>query len=150
LTRLDEKLTTIARECVAVRVRLINRAISRIYDVALRPFGLTIAQMNILVAVSRLRNARPSAVSERLCMDRSTLSRDLDKMLDRGWLNAVEDDDGRAYRLAIAQKGRKLLDRAAPAWKRAQRDTHELLGAEGVAAISKMADKLGFGSRNKP
>lgn len=149
MPRLDDKLTTIARDCVAVRVRLINRAISRIYDVALRPFGLTIAQMNVLVAVSRLRNARPSAVSERLCMDRSTLSRDLDKMLDRGWLNAEEEEDGRAYRLEIAHKGRQLLERAAPAWRKAQRDTHDLLGADGVAAISKMADKLGFGSRKK-
>src|SRR3954451_12375489 len=38
----------IAGECIAVRVRLINRVVTAIYDEALRPFGLRVSQANIL------------------------------------------------------------------------------------------------------
>ena len=44
-----ETADRMARECIAVRVRLINRVITALYDEALRPFGLRISQANILV-----------------------------------------------------------------------------------------------------
>lgn len=49
---------TISRECIAVRLRMIDRAVSRVYDRALRPFGITVSQLNILVAVSELGQAQ--------------------------------------------------------------------------------------------
>jgi len=62
-----------ARECIAVRVRLINRVISALYDEALRPFGLRISQANILAAVAYMGEARPGEVSG-LCGSRSPRS----------------------------------------------------------------------------
>ena len=52
-----------ARECLAVRVRLINRVITALYDEALRPHGLRISQANILAAVAHMGEARPAEVS---------------------------------------------------------------------------------------
>ena len=49
----------VAGECIAVRVRLINRVISALYDEAMRPHGLRVSQGNILVAVARLGGRGP-------------------------------------------------------------------------------------------
>ena len=49
-----EFIGRVARECIAVRVRLINRVITALYDEALRPHGLRVSQANILVAVAHL------------------------------------------------------------------------------------------------
>ena len=43
----------IASECLAVRVRMLNRTITGIYDQALRSLGLTIGQLNILTVVAK-------------------------------------------------------------------------------------------------
>ena len=58
MTKSDTRLTAdaanlIAGQCLAVRVRLLNRTITAIYDDALRPLGLTVGQLNILVVVRR-------------------------------------------------------------------------------------------------
>ena len=52
----------IAGECIAVRMRMLNRVITNIYDDALRPLDLKVSQMNILVAAAKMGMARPLEV----------------------------------------------------------------------------------------
>src|SRR5262245_59448709 len=70
----------IAAECLAVRLRALNRAVSALYDDALRPHGLRVGQLNLLVAVARLGPAKPGDLCRFLCMEKSTLSRDVEVM----------------------------------------------------------------------
>src|SRR3954465_15315447 len=85
-----------AGECIAVRLRMLNRVITNIYDDVLRPLNLKVSQMNILVAAAKLETARPAEVCEHLQLDVSTLSRNVERMKARGWLEIVPDADGRA------------------------------------------------------
>ena len=64
----------VASECVAVRLRMLNRVVTNIYDDALRSLDLKVSQMNILVAAAKLGTARPVEVCEHLHLDVSTLS----------------------------------------------------------------------------
>ena len=86
----------VASECVAVRLRMLNRVITNIYDDALRSLDLKVSQMNILVAAAKLGTARPIEVCEHLHLDVSTLSRNVERMKARGWLEVVPDKDGRS------------------------------------------------------
>ena len=58
------QLDCIARDCIAVRLRLVNRVITSVYDEALRPLGLKASQMNILVVAAKLGVARPAEAAE--------------------------------------------------------------------------------------
>ena len=49
----------IAADCLAARVRLLSRTITGIYDEALRPLGVTVGQLNILVTVAKLGPVAP-------------------------------------------------------------------------------------------
>lgn len=69
----------IAGECVAARLRMLNRVITNIYDDALRPLDLKVSQMNILVAAAKMGTAGPSAVCDHLHLDISTLSRNVER-----------------------------------------------------------------------
>ena len=112
--RAKPTIDTIAGECIAVRLRMLNRVVTNIYDEALRPLGLKVSQMNILVAAAKMGTARPAEISERLHLDVSTLSRNVERMKARGWLEVVPDDDGRAQPFRLTAQGRKLLEKAAP------------------------------------
>jgi DNA-binding MarR family transcriptional regulator len=127
----------IARDCIAVRMRMLNRVITNLYDEALRPLGVKVSQMNILVATAKLGLARPAQVCEILQLDTSTLSRNVERMRARDWLEVVPGDDARAQPFRLTPAGKKLLERTIPAWEKAQRKAIEFLGQEGVDLLGK-------------
>lgn len=129
-TNLAESANTVAGECVAVRLRMLNRVVTNIYDKELRPLGLKVSQMNILVAAAKMGTARPAEVCSHLHLDVSTLSRNVERMKARGWLEAVPDEDGRAQPFRLAREGQSLLRRAMPAWQQAQEKVKEILGVD--------------------
>src|SRR6516162_4678747 len=137
------KVDTIARTCIAVRLRLLNRVVTNIYDDALRPLGLKVSQLNILIATAKLGLARPARVCEILQLDTSTLSRNVERMRAHGWLEVVPDEDARAQPFRLTHQGKRLIDKAVPAWEKAQGQARDLLGNEGIALLDKAATKLG-------
>lgn len=133
----------IAKECVAVRLRMINRVVTNIYDDALRPLGLKISQMNILIAAAKMGKARPIEVCQLLHLDISTLSRNIERIKARGWLEVVPDDDGRAQPFRVTDAGRRLLNEAIPAWSRAQQQVRKLLGDSFVEQLDQTTERVG-------
>jgi DNA-binding MarR family transcriptional regulator len=136
-------IDTIARSCIAVRLRLLNRVVTNLYDDALRPLGLKVSQLNILIVTAKLGLARPARVCDILHLDTSTLSRNIERMRAHGWLETVPDEDARAQPFRLTAQGRRLIGKAVPAWEEAQRQAAELLGDEGIALLEKAARKLG-------
>lgn len=51
-TTRDTASREIARKCVLTRVRQISRALTAIYDEAMRPFGVVASQLTLLVLVA--------------------------------------------------------------------------------------------------
>jgi DNA-binding MarR family transcriptional regulator len=133
---------TVARNCIAVRLRLLNCVVSNLYDDALRPLGLKVSQLNILVVTAKLGLARPTGVCDLLQLDTSTLSRNVERMRARGWLEVVPEEDARTQPFRLTVQGKRLLQRAIPAWEQAQQKAGELLGDEGIALLNKAAQKL--------
>jgi DNA-binding MarR family transcriptional regulator len=140
-----EIVNRVAGECIAVRVRLINRVITSIYEEALRPYGIRISQGNILVVVAKMGQARPADVARLLRLERSTLSRDVDVMKRARWLVSDPPEGGRSQTLRVTSEGLRLLADSQPAWEKAQAETRKLLGDGGVDAIRRIAAELGMG-----
>src|ERR1700738_4008572 len=116
----SSNLHTISRTCIAVRLRLLNRVVTNLYDDALRPLGLKVSQLNILVVTAKLGLAPPVQVCEFLQLDTSTLSRNVERMRAKGWLEVVPGEDARTQPFRLTAQGRRLLERAVPAWEQAQ------------------------------
>ena len=142
------KATITAREarslntaCIADKMRLLNRVITNLYDDALRPLGITTSQMNILVVVARYGTASASQVGQWLEMERSTLSRNFDRLRKQGWLLAIPEGPGLAHRLRLTSKGTRILRKALPSWERAQDQARALLGDRGVGEIVELANE---------
>jgi DNA-binding MarR family transcriptional regulator len=132
--------------CLATRLRLAARVVTRAYDDALRPFGLTVAQMSLLAVAADRGVLRQAEVVARLQLDDSTLSRNLKRMRNNGWLEEVVEADARANTHRLTEAGMALFERAMPAWRAAQRRAHELLGESGVEALCRFAGENGLGA----
>jgi DNA-binding MarR family transcriptional regulator len=132
----------IAEECVAVRLRLLTRAVTNLYNRALRPYGLTTSQMNILVAVSCLGEAKQRDVCHALHLEKSSLSRDLTRMRAQGWIDEVQGDDARTILLRVTAPGKRQLEKAFPAWQKAQNEAKALLGVKQVNSFARAAKSV--------
>ena len=106
--------------CLAKRARLLGRRVTRIYDDALRPVGLTSGQLTILVAVTLNPGALSSQLQERLDIEQSSFSRNAAVMQRQGWIekHSVEGQRGqglcRVARLRdlMTDAGQDALERA--------------------------------------
>jgi len=144
----DATLTidAIAADCIARRVRMLNRLVTNLYDEGLRPLGLKVSQVNILVAAWKMGIARPAAVCEALQMDVSTLSRNVERMKARGWLETVPDPDGRAQPFRLTAEGRALLEQVLPLWQDCQAKVLALVGQDTVERLDDAVRRLVAGT----
>jgi DNA-binding MarR family transcriptional regulator len=134
----------VIRNCIATRLRMADRVITKVYDDALRPLGLKVTQMSMLVAAEDRGLIRQSEVGTQLRLDDSTLSRNLERMRANGWLEEVAEDDARVHSFRLTDAGRALLRKAIPAWRGAQSEAKRLLGDAGVQALRRFAKEQGF------
>jgi DNA-binding MarR family transcriptional regulator len=140
-------IETIAKTCIAGRLRLLNRVVTNIYDNALRPLGLKISQGNILILTGKMGVVSPVQVCEYLQLDISTLSRNVELMRKKGWLEEVPGDDARSHPFRLTTEGKRLIEKAVPAWERAQAEAKELLGDDLVSLLSQAAKRVSKSQR---
>jgi DNA-binding MarR family transcriptional regulator len=129
-------------ECIALRVRLLNRSVTAIYDDALRELGLTANQFNLLIAVSRMGKAMPNRLSTVMLMAPSTVSRSVERMRRAGLLKGTTGDDARSRELSVTEKGLNILERAFPLWQKAQVCARELLGPKNASALNEATESI--------
>ncbi len=132
-------------ECIASRVRMIDRVINSIYDDALRPFGLTASQMNILHMTAETGVARAADMCRTLHLDTSTISRNVDRMRKRNLLKVVDGGDARSRPFQVTEEGLQLLERADVAWRNAQIAAEKRLGEDGLRWLELLSQRISPG-----
>jgi DNA-binding MarR family transcriptional regulator len=129
------RVKQMGRECIAARVRIVNRLVTQACDEALRPHGVRVALVNIVVALAAGGPATPTVLARRLALDKSTLSRDVDKLLEKGWVREEPSEDARSHTLHATDEGVAFLESIHPAWAVAQADLAERLGPALTGAL---------------
>jgi DNA-binding MarR family transcriptional regulator len=111
---------TLVDSCACTTVRTAARVITRAYDDALRPTGLSAAQLAILAAVDVDEATSIAALSKRLGMDRTTLSRNLKPLVQEGLTALGAEGWKRSKTVRLTKEGRARLARASAAWETVQ------------------------------
>ena len=116
--------------CLCGTLRRTSRALTQLYEDALRPLGLRATQFTILQALSLAGEVSQGQLGEILAIDSTTLTRTLDIMLRRGWIAERRGDDRRVRRIRIAPAGQSQLNRALPIWEKVQDHMRRHLGGD--------------------
>ncbi|MDH5638063.1 MAG: MarR family winged helix-turn-helix transcriptional regulator [Nitrospinota bacterium] len=131
-----------ASSCVATRARLISRSITAIYDEALQGSGVKVSQVNLMVMVYNLGQARSTDICRIMKMDSSTLSRNVDRMKKKGWLDSKHEPGARSMVISVTSAGEQLLADIHPRWKEAQRRAVDLLDVEGMESVFSLSSRI--------
>ncbi|QIQ06049.1 MarR family winged helix-turn-helix transcriptional regulator [Streptomyces liangshanensis] len=140
----ESSVREIVHDCLAVRVRLIGRAVTSLYDGALDRHGVTIAQVNLLAALGAAGPCPPSKLGDVLQLERSTVSRNLKLLLHHGWVEIVSSDAKGIREIELTPAGRAKIESVMPEWRQAQREAARILGATGVTALQGIASGMGY------
>jgi DNA-binding MarR family transcriptional regulator len=129
----DEKrryMKDIGRRCACFNLRRASRLITRRFDEAFRDFGLKATQLSLLMAIYHAPYQPLSKLASILGMDRTSLTRNLNILYDKGLVLLEGSDDKRERRIGISPEGERLLEEVSPVWRKVQAEVEETLGGE--------------------
>lgn len=114
--------------CLCSSLRRAARAVTHIYEEALRPVGLRVTQFTILQTLERTGEVLQGRLGELLAMDSTSLTRTLKIMVRQGWVAERRGKDRRERWLRLSQDGAEQMARALPVWEETQAMLREKLG----------------------
>jgi len=115
--------------CFCASLRRASRALSQLYEEALRPAGLRISQFTILQLLSLAGEVSQGEMGHMLAMDSTTLTRTLAIMSRHGWIARRPGEDRRVTRIRLSNAGRAVFARALPYWETVQARVRKKLRA---------------------
>ena len=117
-------------DCACFNLRKAARAVTQLYDKALRSTGLRTTQFTLLVGISMLGTVTVTRLAQIGVMDRTTLTRNLKPLERKGLIQITPGKDQRTRVVTITDEGQKALVQALPLWKKAQVGVVKRLGQE--------------------
>ena len=132
-----------ARECYCAVLRTAARKVTAIYDAALEPSGINLAQYSLLRTIQRRAPLSLTELGRLTELDRSTIGRNV-RLLQRLELVRVEPgaEDQREAVVTLDQAGADALQRAGPLWDEAQRRVESTLGADPARQLRTLLQAL--------
>jgi len=110
--------------CVTQTLRSAARLVTRRYEEALRPTGLTASQYTILQALSIAKQMGPSDLGDILAFEQTTATRLLATLEKRGLVEfTAHPDDARRRLSQLTPLGHTVFSQAYPLWQKAQDET---------------------------
>jgi DNA-binding MarR family transcriptional regulator len=136
---------TSSATCVALRARRMSRIITRIYDDAMRPLGMTASQFTLLTEVAKQDGVTAVEIGGDLDIEKSTLSRNLKRLCALKLIDMDPPAGRRGRGLHLTDKGEAALRSAFPIWRATQIKVETALGDESSGTFDRLllsAEKL--------
>jgi len=128
--------------CMCASFRRTARALSQLYEEAMRPTGLRGTQFTILQALSMTGEITQGDLGEVLALDSTTLTRTLDILSRHGWIAKRQGKDRRERWLRLSPAGQKQFNAALPAWQKVQDRLRREMGHERWQALLQMTQEV--------
>ena len=132
----------VVETCVCHKVRCAARAVTRAYDLALRPAKLRATQLAVLVAIAAEGAVSIAALAAYMGMDRSTLTRNLQPLVNEDLVSLGVEGWRRSRTISITKQGVERMRQALPYWEKAQKTLHDALGGATWAQVVRSLDQL--------
>lgn len=131
-----------ASRCYCTLLRDAARKATAIYDDALAPAGVTVAQYRLLRLVERRGPLSLTELGRVADLDRSTVGRNV-RLLERlGYVRFAAGPDQREARVELVDHGRAALAAAKPLWDAAQARIEACVGADLPARLHSLLTAL--------
>lgn len=140
-SRKPDVSVAVPRGCSSLKLRQLSRRVSQQFDELVSEAGMKTTQYSLLSTIVRLGPVRPGQLAQVMEMDASTLTRNLQPLVARGWVVQGSGSDGRSRQVEATEAGVAQQALAREAWKRAQLAFNERLGTDLVVRLHAVLDE---------
>lgn len=116
------------QNCACFNVRKSARVLTQHYDTMMQSIDLRATQFTILAVLSAQSGITVTDLADYLMMDRTTLTRNLRPLENKGLVKTRPGEDRRTRLIELSKKGKNKLEKAIPLWKQAQKDVTDYMG----------------------
>jgi DNA-binding MarR family transcriptional regulator len=120
--------------CTGAQLRRLTRRITAFYEHHLRDTGLKLSQYSLLAQLSEVPQSL-TTVADRMELDRTTLTRSLQPLLERGLIGEPSCADARQRLFVLTANGTRVRNGAHKQWRQAQLALEQHLGRDFVANL---------------
>lgn len=121
--------------CACFSLRRAARAVTQLYDDALRPTGLRSTQFTLLALIIGHGSISVNELAAASVSDRTTLTRNL-AVLERERLIIIRSgDDARTRIVELTVDGETIMATAMPLWRRAQATMTTRIGRDSLSSL---------------
>lgn len=128
--------------CTCFKLRSLARRVTQLYDQTLAPAALKVTQYSLLAHVRRQTAPTLSELAQALFTDRTTLTRNLKPLVERGLVEIGHGADARSKAVTITRRGEALFQAARPLWRKAQMRLRAAAGDAQVEALHGLVDAV--------
>ncbi len=128
--------------CASFNFRRTARAVTRLYDTAMQESGIRSTQFAILVAIAKNQPIAIGALGDILVIDKTTLTRSLKLLKEEGLVTASSRSTMRQRFLKITPKGKRVLAKAVPYWRRIQTEFQTAVGSSFWSNLRSELERL--------
>ncbi|MBS7738994.1 MULTISPECIES: MarR family transcriptional regulator [unclassified Chelatococcus] len=129
-------------QCLVLNTVAAARSLLRRNDAKLKPFGVTVQQFSLLAAIRFHPDEPVATLAQRVLLDRTSLTRNLDRLERKGLMRRIEGKAGNARVCELTEQGNLLLDRLLPEWQRSRGKLMEGLSDEDVGSYLRVSRRL--------
>ena len=121
--------------CNLFYLRRAARAVSRQYEAIMKAGGAHAPQFSVLFVLSVAGGLSNTELAQKMGMDRSSMSRNLQLLQTQGLIEVSGDGSVRARQVRLTAAGQAVLQDLLPLWREAQSAFIARLGEEDTAQL---------------
>ena len=142
--QLRRKVAHVNESCACFNLRRATRAVTQLYDDALRPCGLRVTQFSLLVILQSRGPLSISELAQQSGTDRTTLTRNAALLQTEGFVKIDAGADARVRIVSLTAAGMRAVEDAYPRWVAVQEALSRQVGAEVLGRLLRDLTSLSY------
>ncbi|MCF6275123.1 MAG: MarR family winged helix-turn-helix transcriptional regulator [Robiginitomaculum sp.] len=139
MTKLDFNLEDFLPYRLSVAANAVSKRIAKTYA----PYKLSRTQWRVMAVLASCEELTAQSVADKTGMDKTTVSRAVAKMLDRGLLKrGTSQQDARSAPLPLNTKGKAMFAKIAPQALRQEQELKDMFTDTDLVQLTTFLDKL--------
>ena len=132
---LRRKVAHVNASCACFNLRRATRAVTQLYDDALRPSGLRVTQFSLLVILQSNGPLSISVLAQQSGTDRTTLTRNAALLQSEGLVRIDSGADARVRMVSLTTAGTRAVEDAYPRWVAVQEALQKRVGTDVLGRL---------------
>ena len=126
--------------CPLGMLTLLQRKIGKMFRSHYSDLNVTNSQSSIFLILLKMEELTQSDLGKLLDLERSTICRDLARLVDQGYLYKTKGT--KSPLIGLSKKGKDFALEIFNEWEKGYKETRNLLGEEGLEALRNLEKKI--------